>query len=340
MSAKSAIATDYAAPGCRPGPFGPASALIPENQRLETIPADDSTANALERLADSDFSQLPVVDIRGRVEGVFSWQSFGRRMSELHGLHIDFAGWAVRDTDLERPRFIAADSYIDTAADWKAIDYALVGDPDHVLGILTLADIWGRLNDFAESFVLIAEIEQDIRDTFRELFPGTELREVMAALSDASGEPEALAARTLDEVLRNEAIAGIDPGVAKQLQIARGQMLKLAKQRSRSRLVETLEDFSFGQYREVVFNSVHWERFRVVFCQTREIVMADFEQVNILRNDVFHFRRKIGPRDTDRLRRFRDKIRYNRSLWHRSRRINDHPAEAEDPVAFGLRRAR
>jgi hypothetical protein len=29
---------------------------------------------------------------------------------------------------------------------------------------------------------------------------------------------------------------------------------------------------------------------------------------------VFHFRRAIGPRDTDRLRRFRDMLRYDRDM--------------------------
>ena len=35
-----------------------------------------------------------------------------------------------------------------------------------------------------------------------------------------------------------------------------------------------------------------------------------------LRNIVFHFRRGITPRDADRLRRFRDKFRYNRDLYN------------------------
>ena len=38
--------------------------------------------------------------------------------------------------------------------------------------------------------------------------------------------------------------------------------------------------------------------------------------INDLRNIVFHFRRGITPRDTDRLRRFRDKLRYNRDLFN------------------------
>ena len=46
----------------------------------------------------------------------------------------------------------------------------------------------------------------------------------------------------------------------------------------------------------------------------------DFEKTNDLRNIVFHFRRGITPRDTDRLRRFRDKLRYNRDLYNAKNR--------------------
>lgn len=47
----------------------------------------------------------------------------------------------------------------------------------------------------------------------------------------------------------------------------------------------------------------------------RELVDADFGDVNELRNVVFHFRRSIKPKDTDRLRRFRDRLRYDRELF-------------------------
>ena len=49
----------------------------------------------------------------------------------------------------------------------------------------------------------------------------------------------------------------------------------------------------------------------------RELVDSDFGEVAELRNTIIHFRRRITPRETDRLRRFRDKLRYNRELYAR-----------------------
>jgi CBS domain-containing protein len=303
-----------AGPRPRPGPFGPARALLPENQQLETVLPSDPTALALERLIDSGFGQLPIVDIGGHVHGVFTWQSFGRRMSEIFSLRIDLGELPVRDTDLEKPRFLDPDTYIDTEADWKEIDYVLVGSVDHLIGVLTISDIYGRLNDFAEAFVLISEIEHEIRDLFRDLYPDEELGRVMEAISDQSGAPEARALEALREVLAPDAPLADCPDASRNVRFAIGQLEKLSRQRERSRAVRSLEDFTFAQYREVIFNEAQWPRFEPVFSQMREMVMTDFERINTLRNEVFHFKRKIGPRDTDRLRRFRDRLRYDRIL--------------------------
>ena len=65
----------------------------------------------------------------------------------------------------------------------------------------------------------------------------------------------------------------------------------------------------------MICSKSNWEVFELMFDTMRELVNADFGEVNELRNIVFHFRRGITPKDTDRLRRFRDRLRYNRELY-------------------------
>ncbi len=60
--------------------------------------------------------------------------------------------------------FIDRGVYIDTATDWSDLDYVLVGTESELVGILTVSDVFARLNDFAEAFVLIYEIEHEVRD--------------------------------------------------------------------------------------------------------------------------------------------------------------------------------
>ena len=81
------------------------------------------------------------------------------------------------------------------------------------------------------------------------------------------------------------------------------------------RPIDSLEDLSFAQYTTIVCSEKNWPRFEPIFDTMREIIENDFKEVNQLRNVVFHFRRGITPKDTDRLRRFRDRLRYDRELY-------------------------
>ena len=91
------------APRRRPGPFGPASALLPVDQQVLSLPDDTIAADALERMVDTGYSQLPVTNADGQIIGVFSWQSFGKRVSELHSANVNVAGLMVKVRILKRP---------------------------------------------------------------------------------------------------------------------------------------------------------------------------------------------------------------------------------------------
>ena len=72
----------------RPGPFGPAWALLPKDQQPLVLDGSTPASDAIERLVDHGFSQIPVADKAGRIIGVFSWQSFGKRVVDLHATKI------------------------------------------------------------------------------------------------------------------------------------------------------------------------------------------------------------------------------------------------------------
>jgi hypothetical protein len=167
---------------------------------------------------------------------------------------------------MEPARFIDPETFIDTATDWSDVDYVLVGTDVKLVGVLCVADVFGRLNDFAEAFVLIYEIEHEVRDLITEI--------------------------TKD--------AGLSPLIAN---------MKLPENTRPLRLVT---DFTFDQYRGLICAKANWPTFEAAFSSGREVVDEDFKQITDLRNTVFHFKRSITPRDTDRLRRFRDSLRFER----------------------------
>lgn len=258
----------------RPGPFGPVWALLPKNQQPLLIEDDMPCHDAIERMVDNNFSQLPVKNGEGRIIGVFTWKSFSKRVSDLRSVRGSFkpVEMPVREA-LEPARFIAPDVYIDTETDWGDIDYVLVGDDENLMGVLCIADVFGRLNDFAEAFVLLYEIEHEFRDLIHDVADEEKLTELIGAMH-------------------------LPPN---------------------ARPPEKLEEFTFNQYKMLICGKSNWPLFEPLFDTMRELVDADFNDINELRNIVFHFRRGITPKDTDRLRRFRDKLRYDRELFAKRR---------------------
>ena len=254
----------------RPGPFGPAWALLPKDQQPLTLDDRTPASDAIERMVDHGFSQVPVTNRDGRIIGVFSWQSFGKRVTDLRASKVKATELPIREA-MEPARFIGREVYIDTETDWNNIDYVLVGSDDNLVGILCIADVFGRLNDFAEAFVLLYEIEHEIRDL----------------IMDVVGE------------------SGL------------GEMIGNMHTPPNAKVPSSLEEFTFNQYKSLICTKANWPTFESVFDTVRELVDADFGEVNELRNIVFHFRRGITPKDTDRLRRFRDRLRYDRELFAR-----------------------
>jgi hypothetical protein len=253
----------------RPGPFGPAWALLPKGQEVLSVPDDTPSWDAIDRMMDSGYSQLPVTK-NGRIIGVFTWRCFGKRVADLRRSSIKAIDLPVRDC-MESARFIDPETFIDTTTDWSDVDYVLVGNEQKLIGVLCVADVFGRLNDFAEAFVLIYEIEHEVRDLITEI----------------TGD------------------AGLAPLIANM------------KMPENTRPLRLVTDFTFDQYRSLICAKANWPTFESAFTTVREVIDEDFKQITELRNTVFHFRRSITPRDTDRLRRFRDSLRYGREIYRR-----------------------
>ena len=266
----------------RPGPFGPAWALLPKGQQPLLLDEDTPTGDAIERLIDNGFSQIPVKDKSGRIIGVFTWRSFGKRVSDLHATNINPTQLPIREA-MERAQFIDPEIYIDTETDWNDIDHVLVGTDRNLVGILCISDVLGRLNDFAEAFVLLYEIEHEIRDLIRDVYDDGELSEVLNAMLASARRP---AAEVVDELQQLVKQQGTIPAVGKAMRLLRAEL---------SERLESLEDFTFAQYRSLICSEANWPRLEPVFHTRRELVNADLDEVNQLRNVVFHFRRGITP---------------------------------------------
>lgn len=167
-----------------PGPFGPVKDLLPKEQVIEKVRHDESVASAMERMADNDYSQLPV-ERNGEIVGLFSWRSFGcvvgRPPVATNG-PVVIPDIAVAQCVVQA-RFVGPDEFIDTGIDWTDEDCVLVGSPTEVIGLLAIYDVVGRLQDFGEAFFLIHETEHLLRAMLTEAVGAKRLAEMLATMT-------------------------------------------------------------------------------------------------------------------------------------------------------------
>ena len=243
-----------------------------------------------------------MVDNAGKIIGAFTYRSFAKRAFDTRKQNFDVIELEIKELT-ERANFIEPEVYIDTATDWGDIDYVIVGTPNEPLGILCIADVFGRLNDFAEAFVLIYEIEHEIRDLIHYVYQPEEFSAKLEELNITNTRPAVEIVSSLEEYIEENGT-----------HVVLGKTLRYLR-KSTGHRVESLEDFSFSQYSQLICSKQNWSHFGPVFDRMREIVKLDFDKINELRNTVFHFRRQITINDTDELRRFLESLRNNRDIY-------------------------
>lgn len=149
----------------RPGPFGPAKALLAPGHTLKTISSVATCAEAAKILLANEYSTLPIVDASSRIIGVVTLESIvGHMLDERYStIKAGTLAEAHVHTLRREANFVDGDAFIDTRVNWAEVQHVIVGTPRAPLGILTVADVWEKLNDFTEAFVLLFEIERDLR---------------------------------------------------------------------------------------------------------------------------------------------------------------------------------
>lgn len=152
---------------------------------VETVKISDDIASAQTKMIRYDYSQLPVVDDRGAVVGLISWETIAqKRLSASIKLVSDClkAPLVLRlDDDLLRriPQIIEAGCVI------------VLDDKDELSGIVTTADLSHQFNQLAEPFLLLGQCEQELRRILDSTFDAKELKSVSRFAKKLTGNPGA-----------------------------------------------------------------------------------------------------------------------------------------------------
>lgn len=236
--------------------------LFPSEYRLESLPPTSTVREALELMRRRQFSQLPVVDTRGRALGVFSLWALAR--------HLLLGTSKVRDRILEIPIGDIAEriptvtveddlhEVIEKLAQHEAL---LVGSPKGLQAIATPWDFLVYFYRVSQPYLMLREIELALRSVIAASLPGDELR--------------ACCERALNDKYERQGRAAFPTAV---------------------------DDMEFDDYRALITHPENWsEHFVGVLGADRHLVNARLAHLSRIRNDVFHFRDSVSVSEYETL---------------------------------------
>jgi CBS domain-containing protein len=177
------------------------SKLAAANNIPVSVKPDATLAEAVTIMLSRDYSQLPVMPNERDVKGAISWRSIATRLS------LGRQGTAVREF-MDTVDILPSDaSLFDAIRHIVDKQYVLVQAPDRrVVGIVTSSDLSVQFQSLTEPFLLLSELENDIRRVLQDKFspselaaskdPGDTTREINSVHDMNFGEYIALLERT------------------------------------------------------------------------------------------------------------------------------------------------
>ncbi len=206
--------------------------VLPSDQDIVDASPDDAVGDALARMAEHDFTQLPV---RAGVQvlGVFSYRSFARRAPEqVEQMQRTPLREMPVEGFIDRPVFVSPYAELPELFDvLDTEDAVFVGDERRLEGIVTTVDILRWLHNLAEPFVRLGEIERSLREIVVRRLSAEQIQECAERTLGQNYEgrrdrlPRRVEAMSFDELR----LMVIDGRNWRLLQPALGQHIEMAK---------------------------------------------------------------------------------------------------------------
>ncbi len=165
------------------------------NQPL-TVKPSDSIEKAVTLMMEHDYSQLPVVTTPSSVEGLFTWESLATRQYFGQKPH------EVRDCMVKAQVISSEMSIFDAVIEIARHNLVLVRAPNKMItGIVTTFDLSHQFRQLGEPFLLLGEIENQIRRLLDGCFTLSELQAIRIE-TDTDREVKSISDLTFGEYLR------------------------------------------------------------------------------------------------------------------------------------------
>ena len=180
------------------GFFHKALRVLPERQKLVTVPPDTRVAEAMSLMIKHGFSQLPVIEGQ-TVLGVFSFRSLARHSTKINKGKSDLNGLPVDDFVDTIPFVSFQDEFNILLEKVDKFGAVLVGTESRLQGIITASDVMTYFKEITTPYLLLYEIELGLREIIRLSISEECLKTLaMSSLKEKYKTSEKIPARTED----------------------------------------------------------------------------------------------------------------------------------------------
>lgn len=139
-----------------------------------TVSLDDTIQDALKLMLSHDFDQLPVL-YKGEVEGAVTYKQVAKYVKSVDEPQV--ADTSIKITLESDPVFVESNHDLFELFETLAEEsFVLIGSRDELQGILTRYDVFYFLKYQVDPFLKIGEIENALRQLFRDNFDNLDTR--------------------------------------------------------------------------------------------------------------------------------------------------------------------
>jgi predicted transcriptional regulator len=293
--------------------------LIDDRPRPVTVSLNDTVQTALELMFEHDYSQLPVVDNKGRVvESKEKKANMVTSDSILHALSNfrilpDTDTLLVSDAMVQTSTFGTNEDPFELFKELRDNQAVLVeeGDERIIIGIVTSFDATAFFRRRAEDIILVEEIENTIKDYIMLYFKGSigeagqaQLQLAIEAIMPSHNKLKDPFRQALSHYLA--AVGGNQTLNEETAQEAFTKHLHRDK-------APSFDDLSLNQYIDLFTNKSRWNSYRNAFRLEREAIIRLLDDVRKIRNKLMHFREEISINERTQLRYCKNWLERRRS---------------------------
>lgn len=278
-------------------PF-PVSSIVDCQVPPVTARADECAADALTRMVEHDYSQLPVVDENNFLAGIVSAESILRAVRTFGQLPTSFR---VIDCRIKATSFTPDAELFDVLASLQMENAVVIVNENRTpVGIVTDFDTSSYLRDRAENAMLVEDIELTLKEFIGLAFTQKDKKKRDSAINEAAARAAAPERdrEQLKKALQN--YFGEKPVDTDRL----NQTFELLSAGGRE--PKTFEALTFAEYVKMWLSSERWDQYNLVIKLDRAPLTRMLETVNRIRNKIAHFRGDLTRAEHDALVQCRD----------------------------------